>query len=179
MPACAPPPMPAPSRRSPSPRRRRPPSPSRWPAARPGRGPTPGPPPWRRCWPRSSRTPTGGRRWSPAAPRWPGPVARRPAAAPPWWCCPAGAPEGRAYIRPVTTAPARIRLTQFAHGGGCACKIPPGELEEVVAGLSLGGPRDPAAELVVGLDDGDDAAVVRLPGSSQGLVLTTDFFTPV
>jgi selenide,water dikinase len=31
---------------------------------------------------------------------------------------------------------------------------------------------------VVGLDDGDDAAVVRLAGS-QGLVLTTDFFTPV
>jgi len=71
-----------------------------------------------------------------------------------------------------------VRLTQFAHGGGCACKIPPGELEAVVAGLTHTGPRDPAAELVVGLDDGDDAAVVRIPGG-QGLVLTTDFFTPV
>jgi selenide, water dikinase len=78
----------------------------------------------------------------------------------------------------VTTAPARIRLTQFAHGGGCACKIPPGELESVVAGLTGPGPVDPAAELVVGLDDGDDAAVVRIAGG-QGLVLTTDFFTPV
>ncbi len=29
-------------------------------------------------------------------------------------------------------SPAKIRLTQFAHGGGCACKIPPGELEDVV-----------------------------------------------
>ena len=28
------------------------------------------------------------------------------------------------------------RLTQFAHGGGCACKIPPGELEEMVRGLT-------------------------------------------
>jgi len=71
-----------------------------------------------------------------------------------------------------------VRLTQFAHGGGCACKIPPGELEAVVAGLTHTGPRDPAAELVVGLDDGDDAAVVRIVGG-QGLVLTTDFFTPV
>jgi selenide,water dikinase len=71
-----------------------------------------------------------------------------------------------------------VRLTQYAHGGGCACKIPPGELEAVVAGLTHTGPRAPAAELVVGLDDGDDAAVVRLPGG-QGLVLTTDFFTPV
>jgi selenide,water dikinase len=78
----------------------------------------------------------------------------------------------------VTIAPARIRLTQYAHGGGCACKIPPGELEAVVAGLGGTGPVDPAAELVVGLDDGDDAAVVRIAGG-QGLVLTTDFFTPV
>jgi selenide,water dikinase len=85
----------------------------------------------------------------------------------------------------VTSAPATVRLTQYAHGGGCACKIPPGELETVVAGLTLGGPAEPAAELVVGLDDGDDAAVVRIAGGRGGagggigLVLTTDFFTPV
>jgi selenide,water dikinase len=78
----------------------------------------------------------------------------------------------------VTTAPATVRLTQYAHGGGCACKIPPGELEAVVAGLTGAGPVDPATRLIVGLDDGDDAAVVQLPGG-QGLVLTTDFFTPV
>jgi selenide,water dikinase len=71
-----------------------------------------------------------------------------------------------------------VRLTQFAHGGGCACKIPPGELEAVVAGLTHGGPADPAAQLVVGLDDGDDAAVV-CTAEGQGIVLTTDFFTPV
>lgn len=73
---------------------------------------------------------------------------------------------------------AAVRLTTYAHGGGCACKIPPGELESVVSGLVGRGPQNPAVELVVGLDDGDDAAVVRLPGG-QGLVLTTDFFTPV
>jgi selenide,water dikinase len=78
----------------------------------------------------------------------------------------------------MTALDVPVRLTQFAHGGGCACKIPPGELEAVVAGLTRTGPVDPAAELVVGLDDGDDAAVVRLAGG-QGLVLTTDFFTPV
>jgi selenide,water dikinase len=78
----------------------------------------------------------------------------------------------------MTALASTVRLTQYAHGGGCACKIPPGELEAVVAGLTHTGPRDPATELVVGLDDGDDAAVVRLP-SGQGLVLTTDFFTPV
>src|ERR671939_530127 len=32
----------------------------------------------------------------------------------------------------MTSAPATVRLTSYAHGGGCACKIPPGELEAVV-----------------------------------------------
>ncbi len=72
----------------------------------------------------------------------------------------------------------RYRLTQYTHGGGCACKIPPGELETVVAGLLRPDPPAGAAELLVGLDDGDDAAVVRIDGG-QALVLTADFFTPV
>jgi selenide,water dikinase len=67
-----------------------------------------------------------------------------------------------------------VLLTQYAHGGGCACKIPPGELEQVVAGL--GGQHGPA--LVVGLDAGDDAAVVAL-GPDSAVISTADFFTPV
>jgi selenide,water dikinase len=70
------------------------------------------------------------------------------------------------------------RLTSYAHGGGCACKIPPGELEEAVAGLLGRGPVDPAGELLVGLEDGDDAAVVRTANGTT-LIATTDFFTPV
>lgn len=70
------------------------------------------------------------------------------------------------------------RLTQYAHGGGCACKIPPGELEDVVRGLGASAPRDPVGELLVGLDHGDDAAAVRLEGGTA-LIATTDFFTPV
>ncbi len=70
------------------------------------------------------------------------------------------------------------RLTQYAHGGGCACKIPPGELEDVVRGLTSAAPRDPAGELLVGLEDGDDAAAVRIE-SNVALIATTDFFTPV
>ena len=66
------------------------------------------------------------------------------------------------------------RLTSYAHGGGCACKIPPGELEDVVRGLI--GP--PSPDLIVGLDDGDDAAVVRVDDRTA-LVVTADFFTPV
>jgi selenide,water dikinase len=77
----------------------------------------------------------------------------------------------------VTTTEQR-RLTGYAHGGGCACKIPPGELEAVVAGLvGESAPRGPG-ELIVGLDDGDDAAVVRI-AAGTAIVATADFFTPV
>jgi selenide,water dikinase len=67
-----------------------------------------------------------------------------------------------------------MRLTSYAHGGGCACKIPPGELEEVVRGLT----GQASADLLVGLDDGDDAAVLRID-ESTAIVATADFFTPV
>ncbi|MCK0111807.1 selenide, water dikinase SelD [Ornithinimicrobium sp. F0845] len=70
-----------------------------------------------------------------------------------------------------------IRLTQFARGGGCACKIPAGELEEIISGLQVPVPEG-AGEVLVGLDDGDDAAAVRIEGGTA-LLSTADFFTPV
>jgi selenide,water dikinase len=70
------------------------------------------------------------------------------------------------------------RLTGYAHGGGCACKIPPGELEAVVGSLLGDGAPVGPGRLLVGLDDGDDAAVVRL-AQGMALVATADFFTPV
>jgi selenide, water dikinase len=75
----------------------------------------------------------------------------------------------------VTVASPQIRLTQTASGGGCACKVPPGELEAILAGL----PQLPArGDLLVGLENGDDGAVVRLDGS-RAVIATADFFTPV
>lgn len=71
----------------------------------------------------------------------------------------------------VTNAP---RLTGYAHGGGCACKIPPGELEDAVRGLV----GQTAPDVLVGLDDGDDAAAVRVRGD-LAVLSTADFFTPV
>jgi selenide,water dikinase len=74
----------------------------------------------------------------------------------------------------MTLIPPR-RLTQYAAGGGCACKLPPGELEQVLASL----PGGRATEgLLVGLEHGDDAAVVRLD-ARRAVVATADFFTPV
>jgi selenide,water dikinase len=71
-------------------------------------------------------------------------------------------------------APGTHRLTGYAHGGGCACKIPPGELEDAVRGL-IG---RPGAEVLVGLESGDDAAAV-LVRDDLAVLTTADFFTPV
>jgi selenide, water dikinase len=67
-----------------------------------------------------------------------------------------------------------VRLTQYARGGGCACKLPPGDLESLLAPLT--GPSPP--EVLVGLAGGDDGAVVRLDGD-RAVITTADFFTPV
>jgi len=75
----------------------------------------------------------------------------------------------------MTTTSPRLRLTQYAAGGGCACKVPPGELERIVAGLPA---SQEGGDLLVGLDHGDDAAAVRIDGD-RAVVVTADFFTPV
>ncbi|MDN6400799.1 MAG: selenide, water dikinase SelD, partial [Brachybacterium sp.] len=67
-----------------------------------------------------------------------------------------------------------IRLTTMAHGGGCASKIPAGELEEAVTALS----GQHYEQVLVGLEDGDDAAAVRIDGDTA-VLSTADFFTPV
>ena len=81
------------------------------------------------------------------------------------------------YSRHVGAADQHIRLTHYARGGGCACKIPPGELEDVVAELTKNVSAETSA-LLVGLESGDDAAAVRLDGDTA-ILATADFFTPV
>jgi selenide, water dikinase len=66
-------------------------------------------------------------------------------------------------------------LTAFSHGAGCACKLSPQDLTEVLDQL---GPGTHPPELVVASETKDDAAVYRLPGGT-GLVQTVDFFTPI
>ena len=68
-----------------------------------------------------------------------------------------------------------IRLTALAHGGGCGCKLSPAMLRDILAGMPACGPF---ADLLVGTETGDDAAVFRL-NNTQALVATTDFFMPI
>ena len=65
-------------------------------------------------------------------------------------------------------------LTSLARAGGCAAKYSAARLEVLLASLV---PAE-AADLLVGLDPADDAAVYRLD-DERALVFTVDFFPPV
>lgn len=67
-----------------------------------------------------------------------------------------------------------VRLTHFTHGMGCACKLRPQLLEQVLRNV----PVIPCADLLVGPETSDDAAVYRL-NDETALVETLDFFTPI
>ena len=74
-----------------------------------------------------------------------------------------------------TKSPQEIKLTQYAHGAGCGCKIAPH-----VLGAMLGGTVSsrPDSKVIVASENNDDAAVYDL-GNGTGLIATTDFFTPI
>lgn len=67
-----------------------------------------------------------------------------------------------------------IKLTQTVKKGGCAAKLPAGELRKVLSGLSL----KPARELTLGAETLDDACLWDL-GNGDYLIQTLDFFTPI
>jgi len=68
-----------------------------------------------------------------------------------------------------------MRLTELSHGGGCGCKIAPGVLRDMLAGVPV---AQAFPDLLVGIESGDDAAVYKL-NEEQAIVATTDFFMPI
>ena len=70
--------------------------------------------------------------------------------------------------------PGQIRLTQFTHGLGCACKLRPQLLEEVLKDMPV--PND--RRILIGTETADDAAVYLI-SPAKAIVQTVDFFTPI
>jgi selenide,water dikinase len=68
-----------------------------------------------------------------------------------------------------------VRLTSLAHGGGCGCKLAPSVLEALLAARPQAGAF---AQLLVGTETGDDAAVWQLDERTC-VIATTDFFMPM
>jgi len=76
--------------------------------------------------------------------------------------------------KPVAEEKFEIRLTQYTHGLGCACKLRPQALEEILQSLTVNIHPD----ILVGNENSDDAAVYRI-NDKQAIVQTVDFFTPI
>lgn len=68
-----------------------------------------------------------------------------------------------------------VRLTELSHGGGCGCKIAPSLLQKILGDAQH---KLPYANLLVGTETSDDAAVYRL-NNQQAVIATTDFFMPI
>lgn len=68
-----------------------------------------------------------------------------------------------------------VRLTDLAHGGGCGCKLAPSVLQQLLAGKAA---AMPFAQLLVGTESSDDAAVWQVDDRTC-VIATTDFFMPV
>jgi cysteine desulfurase len=68
----------------------------------------------------------------------------------------------------------QIKLTQFTHGLGCACKIGPDNLEKILNRLPF--LADP--NILIDARNSDDAAVYKI-NKDTAIIQTVDFFTPV
>ena len=67
-----------------------------------------------------------------------------------------------------------VRLTSLASCAGCAAKMGPATLAEVLRPLT----QNTHPDLIVGLQTSDDAAVFRI-APDLAIVKTVDFFTPI
>jgi cysteine desulfurase NifS/selenium donor protein len=81
---------------------------------------------------------------------------------------------GGAIVPTVSEGMEGVELTRFTHGMGCACKLRPQELEQILRGLPP--TVDPA--VLVDSSTSDDAAVYRM-SDDLAVVQTVDFFTPI
>jgi selenide,water dikinase len=76
---------------------------------------------------------------------------------------------------PLAMSRPSVRLTDLAHGGGCGCKLAPSVLQQLLANQPAAAPY---AQLLVGTETGDDAAVWQIDDKTC-VIATTDFFMPV
>ncbi|MGZ5285573.1 MAG: selenide, water dikinase SelD [Flavisolibacter sp.] len=68
----------------------------------------------------------------------------------------------------------KIKLTQYSKGGGCGCKIAPSVLQQIIQTPN----KFLSAQLLVGNDSSDDAAVYQM-NDEYAVISTADFFMPI
>jgi len=81
-------------------------------------------------------------------------------------------PQSQVFVSTINKE--EIKLTRYTHGLGCACKLRPQLLEEILKKIPI--PDD--KNILVGTNTADDAAVYKLD-ENTAIVQTVDFFTPI
>jgi selenide,water dikinase len=81
---------------------------------------------------------------------------------------------GKFFYNVLMSEVKTIRLTETVKAGGCASKLSPALLDQVLGKL----PRQHDPNVLVGFDHADDAGVYQI-GPGTALVQTVDFFTPI
>ena len=82
--------------------------------------------------------------------------------------------SGGEIVAAAREGPEGVELTRFTHGMGCACKLRPAELEQILRTL----PPSDDPNVLVDAASSDDAAVYRLR-DDLAVIQTVDFFTPI
>ena len=70
-----------------------------------------------------------------------------------------------------------MRLTEYSHGAGWACKLSQKELAQVLKHFKQQNKSD-SHKILVGLDIPDDGGVIELQSGIK-IIQTVDFFTPI
>jgi cysteine desulfurase len=83
-------------------------------------------------------------------------------------------PQEKEIIKITADSEKGIKLTQYTHGLGCACKIEPQKLEQILKNIAI----LPNPNILVGVETSDDAAVFKIT-DDIAIVQTLDFFTPI
>jgi selenide,water dikinase len=83
-------------------------------------------------------------------------------------------PANNAVASKIIEDHSQFKLTQYTHGLGCACKIEPKKLEQILKHIQI----IPHPDILVGIESSDDAAVYRI-NDNTAIVQTLDFFTPI
>lgn len=68
-----------------------------------------------------------------------------------------------------------LRLTSFSRSGGCGCKIDPTALHQILEKVPKHWSQ---SDLLVGIENNDDAAVMRI-NEHESLIFSSDFSTPI
>ncbi|KAG9395689.1 Selenide water dikinase [Carpediemonas membranifera] len=92
------------------------------------------------------------------------------------FCVGAGSGSAPKAAAVTSSKKGEVKLTEYAQGLGCACKMPSSMLTQVLSAVQREQGNDP--NLIIGNETNDDCSVYKV-SDDLAIVNTTDFFPPI